>query len=82
MAARPRLDTGPQQGLLCCLEARVETCSLPWGRAGSMAVPEARASSQKTDEWPAPGPSSGHPTGWRTGAGEHVHGRPMDYSQQ
>lgn len=34
MAARPPLDTGPQQGLLCCLEARVETCSLPWGRAG------------------------------------------------
>lgn len=58
-----------QQGLLCCPEARVETCSLPRGRAGSMAVPEAEASSQKVDEWPAPGPSSGHPTALRTEQG-------------
>lgn len=40
----------PQQGLLCCLEARVETCPLPWLRAGT--------SSQKA------GPSSGHPGQW------------------
>ena len=32
----------PQQSLLCCPEARVETCPLPWLRAGT--------SSQKADE--------------------------------
>ena len=71
-----------QQGLLCCPEARVETCSLPRGRAGSIAVPEAAASSQKVDERPAPGPSSGHPTARRMEQGS-AHSRPVkDYSQR